>query len=134
MSFLKLSGGACLILVAFAMLATCQSALADTTTLICDSHSRAQASPETIDLNEAAGSVTIHHMSLHNPGGNPDPIPGGTDGPFTAKFTTDTITFSAEEPGHGHDTYTINRLTGIVDWVTPAWSVEFTCQVGKAQF
>src|ERR1700733_2044247 len=117
MSFLKLNGGTGAVLVALALLvATCRPALADTTTLVCPSGSPHDASPTTIDLDEAKGLVTIHYGAVHNPGGSPDPIPGKTEGPFTAKFDPKEIVFEVLATGRADTTYTLNRLTGALEF------------------
>ena len=136
MSFLKLNGSAGVALVAFAMLmASSQVALADTKTLVCTGWSPAEASPTTLDLDEAKSLVTIHIGSMHNPGGSPDPSPGPTQGPYTAQFDQNTITFKRNAGGNAPDiTYTINRLTGIVSLDNSTGHAEWSCHIGKAQF
>jgi hypothetical protein len=114
-----------------------QTALAASTTLVCSTGNPREASPTTIDLNEAQSSVTIHFGSTQCPGCTPDPIPGRTAGPLTAKFAKNAITF-AERPDSRSFDYTINRLTGIVGvnetQQGQPYHTDWTCHVGKPQF
>jgi len=119
---------------------TCQSALADTTTLICSNGESSEATSTTIELNEVESVVTIHFGDVHNPGGRPDPLPGGKAGPLAAKFDTNTIVFSWYQDSGTNTTYTINRLTGVVgiDRTYPRqtgiYHGRWTCHLGKPQF
>jgi hypothetical protein len=109
------------------------------TTLICRIGFAAEATPTTIDLNEAKGLVTMHWGDTRNPGGRPDPIPGRTNPALAAKFDQNTIIFSP--PGGPYDeTITINRLTGGVarDQIDRSdgehYHSNWTCHVGNTQF
>ena len=114
--------------------ASSHAARAETTTLICPSGSPHDASPTTIDLDEAKGLVTIHYGAVHNPGGSPDPIPGKTEGPFTAKFDKKEIVFEVLATGRADTTYTLNRLTGALEFEYLGQHGQWTCQVAKAKF
>jgi hypothetical protein len=121
MSFLKLNGGACVMLAALAMLlASYQIAMADTTTLVCHDST---PNPTTLDLDEAKGLVTIHRSDW--PG-----HPGPTEVFPQAKFTQNEITFERDILSE-HQTYRINRLTGDFVAVETGW--HWTCQAGKKQ-
>jgi hypothetical protein len=130
MSFLKLNGIVGRTLIALAVLGTSsRTALADTT-LLC-SWSNSELS--NIVLNEGAGSITIYYPPMPNPGGSPNPIPGGLRGTFAAKFSPNEITFVDEEG----NPRTLNRSTGILEWYGtprhPIGSTE-TCHVVQKQF
>ena len=108
-----------------------------TITLVCSTGMSYEASPTTLELNEAEGLVTIHYGSKHNRGGNPDPIPGTTSGPVRAHFTQNMITFVVNDADR-HTNYRINRVTGVIGIVAfqegRQFPFEWTCHVGNAQF
>ena len=85
-----------------------QTALADTTTLICDTGLPLDMGPTTIELNAAQSKVTLHLPALKN-----SSIPARTSGPLLARFGRDEINFSRTDGGVRH-TYVLNRLTGVV--------------------
>jgi hypothetical protein len=107
------------------------AALADPINLICDTHWPNDVGPGGLDLDEAAGSVTVHYASTRIP-----PFPESVSKPFPAKFDPNSITFDTSDGEAGVvKSGTINRLTGIVTWfyngrVAATWN----CQVGKKQF
>jgi hypothetical protein len=125
-----------LIVLTFAFVAlevNYQEAMAATTTLICTFSGNFAAGPAQIVLNEAAGSITIYHPPIHNPGGMPNPIPSSLRGTFAANFSPTAISFVDEEG----NPRTLNRLSGTIEWYGtnrhPIGSIE-TCAVGKPQF
>jgi hypothetical protein len=125
------------------LVAACQTALADPTSLICDTTEPQYAGPATVDLNEAKSTVTIHF-----PGSKPaPPLPGPpayTVGPSPATFSPTTITFTQPSSGGGttvSTTYVTNRLTATVeetgvtnDPYRPTFNNTWSCHVGTAQF
>jgi hypothetical protein len=121
-----------------ALLVTSTAALADPTTLICDTHESNQAGPFTVDLNEAQSTVSFHSSGLAPSGGYPG-TSGVTRGPFPASFNPNTITFADDSPD-AVSTYIINRVAATVEEtdvgkaVSMTWHSVWTCQVGKAQF
>jgi hypothetical protein len=137
MPVLKVRGGASVQLVTLVVLvAICQPALADTTTLICSV--AGAAGPATIELSEAAGSITVYTPPVPNPGGRPDPIPGMLMGTYAASFTPNAITFVMlpSDIGTVEVQATLNRLTGILDWYYPSDRRHYTwtCHLGQKQF
>jgi len=130
MSSLKLFNGALVALAIFA--GSCQIAIADTTTLICDIIPNRSAccimdGAATIELNEAGGSVTVHYPSWHSANSG-DRYPAAPSVSYVAKFDPNTITFVNGDTGF---TQTINRLTGI--FVSDS-ATSWTCHAAKAQF
>jgi hypothetical protein len=119
MSFLKLKGSLCAVLVALAMLvANSQLAMAAVATLVCTNNQRPSDPPFTIDLDQANGTVTYNNNGVLNK------IPAT----FDAKEITYTV---------GTWTTTISRLTGIItSRTTEDTSVVLhdTCHVATAQF
>ena len=111
-----------------------QTAIADTTTLICDTGLPLDMGPTTIELNAAQSTITLHLPALKN-----SSIPARTRGPLRATFSRDEIDFSRTEGGVRH-TYVINRLTAVVQDTAvnlgggPGFSESWTCHVGKKQF
>ena len=134
MSFLKLNGGAGMVLVALVLLAaSSEAARAEATTLVCnlEPFEIKEDEPTTIELNEAQSSVIVHFSATHWSEPGPGHGPAKSLGPLPAKFDTDTITFhdpSSEKDGD----YIINRLTGNFHWVHPNWN--WTCHAAKKQF
>ena len=125
---------------------TCQQALADTTTLICNSkfeNTLVQDEPTTVELNEANGTVIVHYSGIHLK--DPQGVSGGEDGmgglvartigPLPAQFGTSTITFSYQYPNGNTMALVINRLTGDFSDTSDitVWR-KLTCHLGKAQF
>jgi len=134
-SFLKLNGGAGVVLVALVLLATgSQAARAETTTLVCTT---GEPSPTTVDLNEARGTVTLNFPAVQLPATTPPATLPARSESYAAEYDQKTITVETHD--EMHKTYTINRLTGIiaVDGSYPTGGTfhgDWTCQVGKAKF
>ena len=121
-------------LLGMAMLVTASpAALADTTTLLCNWSDSSVVGTSNIVLDEGAGSITIYYPAISNPGGSPNPMPGGLRGTFTAKFSPNEITFVDEEG----NPRSLNRSTGILEWYGtsrhPIGSTA-TCHVAQKQF
>ena len=111
-----------------------QSAMADTTTLICGwSNPQFAAGTSNVVLDERAGTITIYYPPMPNPGGSPDPLPGGLRGTYADKFSSDEISFVDDEG----NPRTLNRSTGILEWYGtsrhPIGTTE-TCHVAQKQF
>ncbi len=107
------------------------AALADPTTLICDTTSSNADGPGTVELNEADGAVTLYGPAFHYPTG--EHFPGGLMGKYAAKFDSKTITFVGPptmDTGDAGEKITIDRLTGMFTQNGSTW----TCHVGKTQF
>lgn len=137
-----IAAGRTLLGVAILMAAN-QATLAAPVTLVCTGG----LGPLTLDLNEAARTVTINFPArpVHetNP---PTLIPAVSKGPFAAKFNSKAITFvePVDSSGTVYENWNLNRLTGILleyrgvnapynrATLRNAWSR--TCQVGKAKF
>ena len=137
MTFLKLNGGTCVTLVVLAMLAASPKiALADTTSLVChmamDNPNYVEDDSTTIELNEAQSTVTVHFGKAHysNPYGE---YKAYTIGQLSAKFDTNTISFSAKNGLFGgNSNYVINRLTGSLYDNTTNW--KWKCRAAQKQF
>ena len=107
-------------------------ARAQTTMLLCDmdmggSWPYTQDEPTTIDLNETQRTVTIRFAPTHIHG---TAEPGYTEGPFTAAFSDNTISWSGTTEG-ANVTGIINRLTGIF---TTGVGWRYACQAGQRRF
>ena len=108
-----------------------------TVMLVCSTGSSVEASSAIIDLNEAEGVVTIHHDAVKDSRGKIS-LNGSMDR-LKRVLPRTTITFVAHLEGRRYDwTYTINRLTGIVDMMQTVeghqYHDQMTCHVGNAQF
>jgi hypothetical protein len=147
---------------ALAILAACEPALAGPTMLVCHLDAPTALAFEdgatTIELNEAQSSVVVHFAAAHLTNsdgvtgaadGRGSPNPAASVGPLTAKFGSDTITFSStgggEYDSNGNHfvpyqgSYLINRLTGSFvhkspgDGALTVWQ-KWTCKPGNRQF
>jgi len=143
-SFLKLNGGACVVLMALAMVvAGSQIAPADTTTFTCqlgNAPGRYEDGPSVIELNKTESTVVIHFSANHLINGAADGVTGGDDGhggvgaytigPLPAQVGADTITFS-DPNGPGEGNYTIDLLAGTL--VNNDSHLTWTCQTAQKQ-
>ncbi len=121
------------LIVLAVLLASSQTTLADPTTLVC---STGESSPTTFDLDEAKGTVTINNPAVrHSDMSFTIPASSVT---YTARFDQKTIVVEIYDSTH--QTFTINRMTGIVgvDGTYPnggeTYHADWPCHVGKAQF
>jgi hypothetical protein len=111
------------------------AAMADPTTLICDTGLPLDMGPTIVDLNEAQSTVTLHLPALKN-----STIPARVMGPFHAAFGSETITFADTSYGADNN-YVINRLSATVALTQfggedhhMAGYANWTCHVGQKQF
>jgi len=125
------------------LMAASRAALAAPVTLVCTGG----LGPLTLDLNEAAHTVTMNFPAKPVPETTPPTlIPASSTGPMAAKFDSKMITFVSPVGGGGtvYENWTLDRLTGVLmeyrgvnapyDRATlrNAWSRN--CHVGKAKF
>lgn len=118
------------------------AALADPTTLICDTGSEGpqihDLGPGMIVLNEGEGTATVTFPAYQFPTTGVT-NPAETDGPVHAIFDANTITFAAQVRG-SLTKFEMNRLSGTVVLSFPsasapgAYTPPWTCQPGKKQF
>jgi hypothetical protein len=109
-------------------------ASADPTTLVCDQNGAfggyTNTGSITVDLDEAAGSVTVHFPSATSSFGQVD---AHSFGPLPGKFDANSISFSIPS-----ENITISRVTGnaVVTVTEGGMTVSQTwnCQLGKKQF
>ncbi len=116
------------------LLTVSTSALADTTTLICNTGLPLDMGPTTVDLNEAQSTVTVH-LPATTAG-----IPARTVGPRPATFGPEMITFT-DTSNNTDDTYAINRISATVAYTQAdlrdhhrVGYANWTCHVGQKQF
>ena len=147
MIFIRSRGGACVTLIALAMLAaSSQVVRADTTTLIShmnDNKFWVEEGPTTIQLNEAQSTVVaINYSKVHGAPGSGiccGSTGGLSYGPFPATFSADTITWQSAESGI-ESKCAINRLTGIFACQTllnGRWAdnaANYTCNAAQKRF
>jgi hypothetical protein len=108
-----------------------QTALADTTTLLCDEGNNSSV---TLALDQAAGKVTMTFSPLRN-------FPQAPIRPpvtLAATFAPNEIHFSEKPDEYRSFDYSVNRSTAIISVTeinggTP-YHHEWTCQVSKPQF
>jgi hypothetical protein len=124
------------------LVAASQATLAVQTTLVCSG----PWGLFTIDLNEAAGAVTLNYPAKPVPETvPPSVIPASTVGPFAAKFNGKSIPFvSPFGDPTVHENWTLDRLTGVLleyrgvnapyDRATLRNVFSHTCHVGRKQF
>ena len=130
MSFSQLHGAVRVSVAALALwVATSQSTLADTTTLVCPAITPSWPTLE-IDLNEVQGTATVNWDPWLGPGGRP--FPAESQGSFAASFNSKSITF---DDNRRQRHFEINRLTGTLvlsqgEGLVTHWG----CHVGKKQF
>jgi hypothetical protein len=134
MSVLKFSARAALVALAL-LVASAQAARAETITLVCSTGVSNDLGPSTIELNEGKGQVTITYSAVRALDG--ETFGGYTIGPFAAQFGEKTIFVPTHDDMN--KTYTINRLTGTVDWEVTTGHGEshhgtWTCHKGEKQF
>lgn len=106
---------------------SCQAAMADATTLICDNDIYPNFPPSTIVINEAGHTVIMND--------------GKNLGPLAAVFDSGKITFTEVVDSNGDPqntwNYTLDRLTGNLSMITDSgapFPKMATCHAGKAQF
>ena len=132
MSVFKLKADVIFVILAV-LIVRVQTAMADPTTLVCTT---GDSGTTTIDLDEAKGTVTINNPAVRHPDMS-FTIPASSV-TYTARFDQKTIV--AETHDSTHQTFTINRITGIVavDGTYPnggeTYHADWPCHVGKAQF
>jgi hypothetical protein len=124
------------------LVAASQATLAAQTTLVCNG----PWGLFTVDLNEAARTVTLHYPAKPVPETiPPSVIPASTVGPFGAKFNSKSITFiSPFGDPTVHENWTLDRMTGVLleyrgvnapyDRASLRNVFSHTCHVGKKQF
>lgn len=125
------------------LIATSQAAWAAPVTLICTPLFNVVT---TIDLNEAARTVTINNLASYDPATTPPSvIPASSSGPIAAKFDSKMITFVGPSADPSvHENYTLDRRTGVLleyrgvnapyDRATLRNVFKRTCHVEKAKF
>lgn len=144
MSFFKLNGGACVALVALAMLmlmASYHVAQAAPTTLVCTGNN----ATFTLDLNEAKGTVTNNYPAAPLYPGSPQTFPARTEGPFPATFDSKTIAWDCATESDKKASASIrrpsslDRMTGILqqqvcDQTGCSGIYNYNCHRGEQQF
>ncbi len=129
---MKRSHGRIIVLGTAVSLLASTPALADTTTLLCDT-GNSNNGPVTLGIDKDAGTVTLTFSPMRNL----PQIPVRPPATMKAEFDANAIRFS-ENPDSRSFSYSINRSTGIVN-VTEinggqAFHYSWTCQVSKPQF
>jgi hypothetical protein len=125
------------------LMAASQAALAAPVTLICTPVFNVVI---TIDLNEAAHTVTINNLASYDSATTPPTvIPASSSGPIAAKFDSKMITFAQHFAKFGtYENWTLDRRTGELleyrgvnapyDRATSRNVFKRTCHVEKTKF
>ena len=122
-----------------------QPASAEPVNLLCSmNHNPAEreTQPTTIQLDEAAHTVTVHFGAYDmttGPGGSVSGSGGDyTVGPLPGEFTSDSIKFTPPtEHNPAQNYYILNRLTGALNLYSPdgqEWAFSWSCHVANKMF